>query len=157
MKPTTRYRDLLSRTPPRAEKPMALSARAAQFAPFAALVGHDAAIAETARLTDRRLILEEDAARELSATLQWLTAHSGKRPAVTVMYFVPDEHKAGGAYVTYSGVLRRVDETARQLHFVDRTVIAIDDIYAVSCENDFTSPVKNDMMEQRGDGHDTDK
>ncbi len=41
--------------------PMSISDRAAQFSPFAALVGYDDEVAETARLTDSRKELTEDA------------------------------------------------------------------------------------------------
>ncbi len=151
MKSTDRYNDIMQCTPPRAAKPMARVARAAQFAPFAALVGHDAAIAETARLTDRRIPLDDESARRLNETLARLSESVAAHPSVTVVYFVPDSTKEGGAYVTYHGVLRRVDETARQLHFVDRFRIAMEDIYTITCENNFTFSDENAMIKQRGD------
>ena len=53
---------LTSRNHPR----MSLHDRAAQFAPFAALTGHDAAIKETTRLTDERLELSDEVIMKLS-------------------------------------------------------------------------------------------
>ena len=46
----------VSRTRPQ----MSMHDRAAQFSPFAALTGFDAAVAEEARVTDKRMELEED-------------------------------------------------------------------------------------------------
>lgn len=147
MKWDDKYRDLLHRTPPRAEKPMARASRAAQFAPFAALVGHDAAVAETARVTDRRIELSEETQRELNAKQAALKNHLHERPVIAVTYFVPDTQKEGGAYAVYRGALRRVDETARLLWFTDGMTIPMDDVCDIACEKRFTFPVENDMME----------
>ncbi len=107
---------------------MSIHDRAAQFMPFAALTGHDGAIRETARLTDRRLDLTEDAIDELNRKLQLLrdTASTGRQVRVT--YFLPDPKKDGGAYVEYTGALRRVDDAAGELIFQDGTRIAVEDI-----------------------------
>lgn len=51
---TDSYDDIINLLHPTSANhpPMPLSARAAQFAPFAALTGHDEAIKETARLSE---------------------------------------------------------------------------------------------------------
>ena len=85
--------------------PMPLSARAAQFAPFAALTGYGAAVRETERLTDRRVDLDEGERAELEARLQRLLDADSPKPAVTLTWFVPDGRKAGGRYVTRTGAL----------------------------------------------------
>ena len=95
--------------------------RAAQFSPFAALTGYDGLVAEAARQTERRIELTEE---EKTLIDQKLAMADGP---IEVTYFVPDEKKAGGSYVTYRGALRRVDPVARTLIFAD-TTIAIDDI-----------------------------
>ena len=77
--------------------------RAAQFAPFAALAGYEAAVAETARRTAERRELSPQKTEELNRRLAALIARLPERPEATVEYFVPDERKAGGAYVTVSG------------------------------------------------------
>jgi hypothetical protein len=88
---------------------MSSADRAAQFSPFAALTGHEAAIRETARVTEAREELEEDEIQALNERLQWLQEHLNQRVTVQITYFVPDEAKAGGSYVTVSGVVRKID------------------------------------------------
>lgn len=105
--------------------------RAAQFSPFAALTGYEAAIAETARQTDTRAELDESEKALLNEKLQILRKHIDRRPAVTITYFRPDERKAGGAYVRAAGTVQRIDETERRLVLADRTTIPIEQIYAI--------------------------
>lgn len=114
----------VSETRPR----MSRADRAAQFSPFAALTGHDAAVRETARLTDRRIETAEDKRQELDLKLQLLTQLLPSRPEVTVTYFVPDPRKDGGAYVSVSGALRRVDTRRRILLLGDGKEIPVDDV-----------------------------
>lgn len=82
--------------------------RAAQFSPFAALTGYDAAVEETARLTCQRIELDEDARIELNEALVELARRLGESPKAAVTHFVPDERKAGGSYVVTEGVVRRI-------------------------------------------------
>ena len=99
---THKYDDIInlphpvSKTHPR----MSLHDRAAQFSAFAALTGHDAAIKETARLTDERWEIAEDTKEQLNETLQQIAENIDKDITVTFTYFVPDLRKSGGAYVT---------------------------------------------------------
>ena len=82
---------------------MSIYDRAAQFSPFAALTGHEAAIRETARLTEEQAELNEDKKEELNEKLQELMAHAEEHPTVTVTYFKPDDRKEGGKYaVSYT-------------------------------------------------------
>lgn len=108
--------------------------RAAQFAPFAALSGHGAALVETARLTDQRIELEEDDRATLDRKHQALLERIGERPEVAVTWFVPDERKEGGQYITTVGQLRRVDEVRRVMVLVDRTEIPLDDIFDIETD-----------------------
>ena len=110
---------------------MSISDRAAQFSPFAALTGYDDAVRETARLTDERIVLEEDERQTLDERFLFLRAHLADRPRVTFTYFKPDLKKAGGAYVSVSGTVRRVDEVERQIIMEDGTVIYIDAVSAI--------------------------
>lgn len=107
---------------------MSAMARAAQFAPFAALTGHEAALAETRRLTEGRIELSEEEAERLDARLQQLRAVLEEEPRVTVEYFRPDDKKEGGACLTYSGHLRRIDEQRRLLIFAEGTQIPIPEL-----------------------------
>lgn len=113
---------------------MSMRDRAAQFSPFAALTGHEAAIAETARLTDKRLVLDEDAKIDLDEKLQFIQENLDCSPVVSITYFVPDEKKKGGTYLTMTGVVRRIDTVAKSIIFTDRRSIQIEDIYAIGSE-----------------------
>ena len=105
--------------------PMSLESRAAQFAPFAALVGYDEEIGEAARLTDGREELSEDAVDALNQAFQKLLEHEEERPLVTVTYFQPDAKKDGGRYVTYTGNFRFYDAEKRVMKFVGGMVIGV--------------------------------
>ena len=106
------YMDMVSLPHPisRTHTPMPRQDRAAQFAPFAALVGHDAAVEEAARLTARRVELDEGELAVLDRRFAWIAAHQRERPTVTVTYFEPDIAKDGGAYRTVSGTVDKIEE-----------------------------------------------
>ena len=108
---------------------MPLSQRAAQFAPYAALTGYDAAILETARLTLERAELDENRKAELDAQLRRLRDALPEQPELTAVWFVPDERKEGGAYVAHTGRLRRIDEYRRVLQFTDGTEVPLDELF----------------------------
>ena len=107
---------------------MPMEARAAQFAPFAALTGYDAVIHETARLTDRRVELEEYDNERLNRKFAELMTILDDRPEITVSYFLPDERKAGGSYNTTSGKVMKIDTYEHLLWMDDGTKIPITDI-----------------------------
>ncbi len=110
---------------------MSLSDRAAQFSPFAALTGYDSAIRETARQTDEFMLLDENRKAEVDLKLRWLKDHLKESPQVRITYFLPDEKKSGGAYVTATGVVKKIDEYGRSVWMSDLTVIPIDKIYEI--------------------------
>lgn len=111
--------------------PMSMHDRAAQFSPFAALVGYDDAVAETARLTDSRAVLTEDEMFELNANLNRLLDRLDEQPEISVTYFVPDEKKSGGKYVEKVGVVRIFDSYSQELVFMDKSRINIQDIISM--------------------------
>lgn len=113
---------------------MSIQERAAQFSPFAALTGHAAAIAETARLTDRKMELDEDTRAELDRRQAILLEHISERPEVTITWFRPDERKEGGAYVTTTGRLKKIDQVERILVLMDGTNIPLEDVAALESD-----------------------
>lgn len=129
----TEYDDIIDLPRPKSKhEPMPMSDRAAQFSPFAALTGYGDAIDETARLTDARIELSEEERAELDYKQQYLATLDS--PTVTVTYFVPDERKSGGAYVTHTGVLKRVDEVERMVVFKDGLRVPLDEVMDIKCE-----------------------
>lgn len=111
---------------------MSLYDRAAQFSPFAALTGHDAAIKETARLTEQKIEQSEDMISLLNEKLQMVADNLGTE--VTITYFVPDERKSGGAYVSHTGTVLRIDDYEHTLVMTDKTVIPIEQISEIESE-----------------------
>ena len=130
LQPTHKYDDIIDLPHPVSSRHphMPVSDRAAQFAPFAALTGYDAAIRETARLTDRKAEQTEEARLTLDQKQQLLLNSSEAFPEVAVTYFKPDTRKDGGAYVLVTGRFRGVDPIKRQLVLTDKTCIPLDDI-----------------------------
>lgn len=110
---------------------MPMSDRAAQFSPFAALVGYDAAIKEADRLTDERIEPEEDRLNELNMKFRLIKEHLADEPEVSLSYFEPDERKAGGRYLEISGTVKKIDDFERSLTMKDGTKISVDDILAI--------------------------
>ena len=108
--------------------PMSLHDRAAQFSPFAALTGHKAAINEAARLTDKKQILSEDVIAKLNEQLNLIKENIGTNQTVTITYFVPDDKKSGGAYISHTGVVKKIDEYNHTVILTDKTVIPIEQI-----------------------------
>ena len=113
---------------------MPMSDRAAQFAPFAALTGYDAAIKETGRLTDERIELDVEALSALDMKYQLLMEALDEAPEVTITYFQPDERKAGGKYLTATGAVKKVDDFERRITTQDGTKIPMDDVLSIDGE-----------------------
>ena len=131
----TKYDDIIHLPHQRSKKhaPMPLIDRAAQFSPFAALTGHDAAIKETARLTDRKIELDEYEIAALDERLQMIKMRldSKRENEVTVTYFQADMRKEGGEYVTVTGNVKKMDEYAKTMVLEDGTRILIEDMIEI--------------------------
>jgi len=108
---------------------MAVADRAAQFAPFAALTGHDAAIKETARLTDEKLQLDENTKAVIDEKLRYLLEQDEAEAIFT--YFVPDKNKSGGSYVSHAGVVKKVDTIEQIITLTDGISFQIDYLYRI--------------------------
>ena len=115
--------------------PMSRADRAAQFSPFAALTGYDTAVRETARVTERRIELDEGVKAELNARLNCILEHLSEHPQVSITYFMPDEKKSGGAYRTVTGAVRKLDSFAKTLTLVDGTVVPMEEMVHVELWN----------------------
>ena len=108
--------------------------RAAQFSPFAALTGYDAAIKETGRLTDAKIELGEEALNILNMKFQLLVDSLADEPEITFTYFKPDERKAGGAYIEVTGTVKKVDDFERLIVMQNGTKMPMDDILNIEGE-----------------------
>lgn len=105
--------------------------RAAQFAPFAALTGYEAAISETARLTDQRVELSEHRRWILDEQTQAVLDRLPEQPWVRITYFAPDPRKSGGSYVSETLRIKKVDLFHRTVTAVTAEVIPMDDIWEI--------------------------
>lgn len=108
---------------------MPLAQRAAQFAPFAALAGHEEAIAETARLTSPKLELSDDETKGLNRSISIaLSTHS----PVAMTYFCKDDSKEGGRYVSISGIIKKIDPCLREIYMADGRSIPVDAVRSLT-------------------------
>jgi hypothetical protein len=114
---------------------MPVADRAAQFAPFAALTGYDAAVKEAARLTDKRIELDEYEKEALSEKLQLIAERIDECSAITIIYFQPDHKKDGGAYVALTGCMKKIDEYEHVVVMMDGTKVSIEEILAIESES----------------------
>ncbi len=134
------YDDILHLARPQSKKhrPMPMEDRAAQFLPFAALTGYEAAVSETARLTEDRIELDPQEAERLGARLAVLVKRQNEQPELSLLYYVPDASKAGGAYLTVSGRIKKITDFPRYIYLTDGSEVPIEDIVAVEspCFND---------------------
>lgn len=116
---------------PTDHQPMPRSKRAAQFAPFAALTGHDEAISEAQRQTSPRVNLTNEEKEIISHKLNEIINRISDRPTVKLIYFKEDAKKSGGQYITYEGRLKKYDEFQRRLTFEDSITINVDEIVSI--------------------------
>lgn len=112
-------------------KHMAIADRAAQFAPFAALTGYDDAVRETARLTENKIELDEYEKEKINNTLLQIQERISNEPWVKITYFISDDKKSGGRYVTKSCAVKKISSFERTVTIDDGTEIPIDNIFLV--------------------------
>lgn len=131
-----KYDDIINLPHPTSQKRprMSVQDRAAQFSPFAALTGYDAAIRETARLTEERIELNEYEQAVLDQRIILLQEHLKDLPEVTITYFQPDERKEGGKYRSLTGAVKKIDSYERQLVLTDKSKIPIESILNLESE-----------------------
>lgn len=133
------YNDIMHLLYPKSKKrsPMPRSHRAVQFAPFAALTGHDGAVREVARLTTDKIELDQSSIDRLNEKLHILRKHRLTQPRVTITHFQQDEKKSGGAYVITKGVIKKIDDYQRIVVMTSGMLISISDILEIECEELF--------------------
>ena len=120
----------VSRTRPQ----MPMSDRAAQFSPFAALAGHDAAIRETARLTETRVELDENELAELDSRMQWIEEHLEEEILVKITYFQPDSRKSGGSYAEVIDRVQRIDRSRGMIWMRDGSTVLMREVVDITIE-----------------------
>ena len=108
--------------------------RAARFAPFAAITGYEEMVLEEARVTDDRIEMDESSKAALNEKLNMILEFIDEQPEVSITYFEPDKRKAGGAYVTVTGTVKRIDEYEHLVIMTDGKKINIDEIYNLQSE-----------------------
>ncbi len=130
---TSKYDDIINlpHYVSKRHSPMSIEARAAQFAPFAALTGHSDAIKETVRLTDERIEIDEELKTIIDNKLQMIQEKISLKPEVSITYFMPDKKKEGGEYVTVVGNIKKIDNYNQTIIFTDNTIIPINEIIEI--------------------------
>ena len=108
--------------------PMEIMDRAAQFSPFSALTGYEAAAKETQRLTQPRIELDDSEKLLLDKKFHQLEAELSLNPVISVIYFVPDKRKEGGAYITVSGKVSKIDYYKKNIQMESGEILSLDDI-----------------------------
>lgn len=133
---TDKYDDIINlpRHVSKKRPSMPIKDRAAQFSPFAALTGHDAEVKETARITEKRVELDQYMKEKLNHKLQILMDKVKEETEINITYFEPDDKKDGGAYITITGSIKKIDEYERTILIKDGQVIPIDEIIRIEGE-----------------------
>ena len=116
---------------------MSMVDRGAQFSPFAALVGYEAVLQESARLTEAETFLDEDDKELLNRKLCYLADHLQRTGPVRFLCYREDGRKAGGSHLWLTGKVKKIDLHRRSVVLEDGQEFAIEDIRAidgVECE-----------------------
>ena len=108
--------------------------RAARFSPFAAISGYEDMVKEAARVTEERIDITDATKELLNEKLNMIIEFLDEEPEVTITYFVPDKKKDGGAYISITGTVKRIDEYERIVLMSDDKKIRIDEIYAIESD-----------------------
>ncbi len=114
---------------------MSLEQRSAQFAPFAALTGYEGQVKETARLTNKKIEIDEELKLLLNFKLQLIQEKIKEQPEITVTYFIPDDRKEGGRYETVTNLVKKIDMNKNEIILIDETTIIVDEIIDIQSES----------------------
>lgn len=126
------FSDIIHMERPQSKHPkMSIYDRSAQFSPFAALTGHDNAIQETARLTEKRRILDKEQIQTLNNQLNFLIAHAKDKFIITITYFQDDKLKDGGKYISQTSFISKIDTFNRFILLDSGEKIYFRDLYRI--------------------------
>ncbi len=129
------YDDIINLNRPISKHPhQSIESRASQFAPFAALVGYDEQVKETARLTTNKIEIDEGLKEILNNKLNYLNDHLDKKEEVSITYFIKDSKKSGGKYITKTGIVKRIDIVNGFIKFTDNDIIYMTDVISITGE-----------------------
>lgn len=130
---TYKYDDIINLEHPISKKhaQMSIEARAAQFAPFAALTGYSEEIKETARLTDKKIELSEDEISILNEKITKIKSKINTKPLITFTYFVPDNKKEGGKYVDVQSRVLKIDDYKHVIILENKQEIPVNNIVKI--------------------------
>ena len=133
---TDNYDDIINLSPPVSSKHPRMSRenRAAQFAPYAALKGHNLVIKEAGRLTDKRIELDDYSRDEINRRIQIISERIEEKDELRITYFVPDSRKSGGAYSIINGTVKKIDDYELVLIMENGTKIPMEDIAFIEGE-----------------------
>ena len=123
------YSDIINLSRPVSKRPrMSLEQRSAQFAPFAALTGYEGQVKETARLTNKKIEINEELKEILNKKIQLIQEKIKEQPQIEITYFIPDSKKDGGKYETICNAIQKIDMYTNEFVMLDDTKIDIDNI-----------------------------
>lgn len=129
------YDDIINLNRPISKHPhQSIESRASQFAPFAALVGYDEQVKETARLTTNKIEIDEGLKEILNNKLNYLNDHLDEKEEVSITYFIKDSKKSGGKYITKTGIVKRIDIVNGFIKFTDNDIIYMTDVISITGE-----------------------
>lgn len=135
------YDDIINLNRPISKyKHMTIEERSAQFAPFAALVGYDNAVKETARLTENKIELNDEQQDMLNFKLRYLYDNINNKNEVTITYFVKDNKKVGGKYINTTGIIKQIDPVQENIKLNNNVIIYMNDIINI------TGDIFNDII-----------
>ena len=131
------YEDIINLERPKSNHShLSVESRAAQFAPFAALVGYDSAIKETARITDKRIEIDDELKVIISNKLNYLNDHIKDNNKVIITYFIKDEKKSGVNYIHKTGIIKIINPVESKIKFTDNSTVYINDIINIEILKD---------------------
>lgn len=135
------YDDIINLNRPISKhKHMTIEERSAQFAPFAALVGYDNAVKETARLTENKIELNDEQQDMLNFKLRYLYDNINNKNEVTITHFVKDNKKVGGKYINTTGIIKQIDPVQENIKLNNNVIIYMIDIINI------TGDIFNDII-----------